>query len=382
MFGDFMRGLYLHIPFCRKICKYCDFYKMVASDEFKDRFIDYLIKDLKLTIKKFQILDFSTIYIGGGTPSCLSNHTLIKLLSSISQLIDISKVVEYTIEVNPEDITPEKCAIFKRFGINRISIGIQSFDSKNTPFLGRKSEFDIVQQKLNLLIENGITNYSFDLIYAIPYQTLEMLEKDLDLMILLNPKHISTYSLQIEEKTILKHQIEKNNYLVVDEEKDLQMYQLIKTKLLTSFYNHYETSNFAIEGFESKHNQIYWNLDEYLGIGPSSASFYNQKRFTKVCKLKTYYEMLEQDKLPVLEIEELDTRRMMEDYIMLGLRKCNGINLVEFEKRFDQSLFEVFPKVLDLIDDESLVLADNQLKINEKFEYIANYIIGKIIFET
>ncbi len=375
-----MKGIYIHIPFCRKICNYCDFYKMVVSDKFKSEYVDYLIKDLELTFEKNNIEKVDTIYIGGGTPSSLPLNLLEKLFQTLLRKIELSKLEEFTIEANPEDLTNEFIILLKKYFVSRVSIGVQTFDIRNYSILGRYTDFETLKKKIQILKENGINNYNLDLIYAIPNTSLANLESDLDLMLALKPNHISTYSLILEEKTILHHQFLKEEVKMIDDELDAKMYELIQNKLLANGYCQYEISNFALPGYESKHNLIYWNYDEYYGIGASGSSFVGKKRYTKVANIKEYYRLLNLGKEPFDEVEIIDDDRLIEDYIMLGLRKTNGINLDDFEKRFNCSLFALFPNFKQMIEDQLLIFENNFIYINQKYLYISNFIISKILF--
>ena len=376
-----MRGIYVHIPFCRKICNYCDFYKMVVSEKTQSEFTDYLLKDLKNTIEKYSVKDIDTIYIGGGTPSSLPLYLLEKVFKTLLESFELRNLREFTIEVNPEDITDEFINFCTKYYISRVSIGVQTFQIENYPILGRVSNFSLLEDKIKILKKYGITNYSFDLIYAIPNSTIKSLKKDLDLLLKLKPKHISTYSLILEERTILHHLIKKNNFELIDENVDYEMYKTIVSFLKENGYIHYETSNFALPGYESKHNLIYWNCEEYYGIGPSAASLVGNTRFTKVPNLKKYYDFLNEKEEPVLEYEVLDCKRIMEDYIMLGLRKIQGIKIEEFEKKFNKKLFDVYPIISKLVEEKMIDVLNGYLKINEKYIYISNYVISKILFD-
>lgn len=376
-----MKGVYIHIPFCRSICNYCDFYKMVVSDKFKNEYVDYLIKDIDNTFIKYNLNDVNTIYIGGGTPSCLPLETLEKIFVTLLKYVELQKLDELTIEANPEDLTSSFIRLLKKYFVSRISIGVQTFDINNYNILGRCTNYDDIKHKIDLLKENGIDNYSFDLIYAIPNSSIESLECDLEKIISLKPNHISTYSLILEERTILYHQYLKQNVHLIDEKLDAKMYDLIRTKLYGAGYTQYEISNFAIPRYESKHNLIYWNYDEYYGIGTAASSFYQNKRVTRVSNIKKYYELIDDSKEPYLEKELLDKDRLMEDYVMLGLRKTSGINLNDFKKRFGISVFDVFKNINTLVNDNLIKIENDFLKINFDYLYISNFIISKLLFD-
>ena len=376
-----MRGIYIHIPFCRKICNYCDFYKMVVSDKFKDEYIDYLIKDLRLSVSLYNLDEIDTIYIGGGTPSCLMLESLKKLFDELSSLFDLRRLKEFTIEANPEDLTVDFIKLISKFHVSRISIGVQTFNNKCDSVLGRVTDYEKLSNSVKILNEYNLTNYSFDLIYAVPNTSLDDLDKDIQKLISLKPKHISTYSLILEERTILYHRYLNNEFFTIDESMDRKMYDYILDTLRKYDFNQYEISNYSLPGYESKHNLIYWNSDEYLGIGAGASSFWKNKRFTKIANIKKYYQKINKKEEPVEEYEVLDNDRLMEDYLMLGLRKINVINILDFSDKFKINIFEKFSKIQELISDGSLILENNLLRIHPDYIYISNYIIGKILFD-
>lgn len=376
-----MRGIYIHIPFCRKICNYCDFYKMVVSDDFKKKYINYLIEDLKYTINKYDLKEINTIYIGGGTPSCLPLESLKLLFDELSSSFDLRRLSEFTIEANPEDLSVEFIELIKKYHVSRLSIGVQTFSVKNQSVLGRVTNFEKLSKSIELLKKNNLSNYSFDLIYALPNTTCEDICLDIEKIISLEPKHISTYSLILEEKTILYHKYLKNEFSTIDESVDRTMYDFINQALTENGFIQYEISNYSLPGYESKHNLIYWNSDEYLGIGAGASSFWNSKRFTKVSNINKYYELIFQKEEPVLEYDILDRERLMEDYLMLGLRKIEGINVLLFEEKFKTNIFKQFQVIHKLVEGGTLIFENNYLKIHPDFIYISNYVIGKILFD-
>ena len=277
-----MLGLYIHIPFCRKICSYCDFYKMVVSDEFKIKFFNYLIKEFSLLDNTVSNVD--TIYIGGGTPSSVNLELLENLFVALENRIDLTKIKEFTFEINPEDINLELLKLLKKYHVNRLSIGVQTFNQKHLRLLNRITNYDDLSLKINLIKQIGFENYSFDLIYALPNQTVDELLDDLKFVRSLEPKHVSTYSLILEEHTILNHLFNQKKWEKIDEEIDEKMYFKIIEFLKEFGINQYETSNFSKPGFESKHNLIYWNNEHYFAIGPSSSGYINNVRY-KVSKI-------------------------------------------------------------------------------------------------
>ena len=368
-------GLYIHIPFCKKICPYCDFFKLVASNSYQDKYIDYLIKDLNQNVNR----DVNTIYIGGGTPSSLSIKNLDRLLKAISEKTKNNLIEEFTIELNPEDINYELIKTLRKYSVNRISIGIQTFNKKFQKVLNRYSDFDDILEKMNLLKLAGFTNISVDLMYGFAGQTINDLLEDLEKIYLLKPNHISTYSLILEEKTVFYHEYLKGNLSLIDEDLESMMYYEI-IKYLTKYgYEHYEISNFAKKGMESIHNLIYWQNLEYLAVGAGSSGYYNNYRYKITTKISDYYDSIDNNSIALIENELIDLDTKMSEEIMLGLRTIKGVLLDDFYSKYQKDLFDVFPNCLELIKQGFLDIKDNCLKITENNYYISNAIIGKII---
>lgn len=373
-----MLGLYIHIPFCKHVCFYCDFYKMVVSDKFKEKYIHYLIKEIELI--KINELAFDTIYIGGGTPSALPISTLEILLKEINNNVNINDIKEFTIELNPEDINLELINLLLKYHINRISIGIQSFSKKVMTILGRKHfNFNEIKEKIELIRSAGITNISCDLIYGVCGETLEEVSLDLEYLLKLDVPHISTYSLILEEKTILYEKYKKHQFFLTNEELDEKMYQVICDTLKKHNFIHYETSNFGKNGYQSKHNLKYWNSENYIGIGSGASSYYNHKRYTNIRNINSYYEGIDNRKLIFQDVETLSVEDELDEMIMLGLRKSEGVNKQVFYDKFKIEIKTVFNSIDSLIEQGLLEENENYIYIPEKYSYIANHIIIKII---
>ena len=352
-----IKSAYIHIPFCKKICSYCDFCKFIYNEEWVKKYLDSLEYEIKNTYKN-DIL--KTVYIGGGTPSSLSCEYLKKLLD-ICKIFKLEDDYEYTIEFNIDDISKEKLEICKEYGINRISIGVQSFNNKNLEFLGRKTNINI-KEKI-LLIKNYFDNINIDLIYALPNQTLDDLSKDLDCFIELEIPHISCYSLIIEKNTMLYNK----KIRPIDEDLDYEMYKLINKKL--SKYNHYEISNFAFSSYESKHNLTYWNNEEYYGFGVGASSYIDNKRITNSKNIVNYMKGIYNQ-----EIETLELNDKISLELILGFRKIKGINIIDFKNKYNRDIFDLY-NIKDLIKENKLILDNNYLFINEKYLYLSNEIL-------
>ena len=374
-----MLGVYVHIPFCKHICHYCNFYKMVASDNLKEKVVSYIIREIEEASNLIKNAD--TIYIGGGTPSILGLKLLEKLFTTLLRAVEIKKVRELTIEANPEDLSEDFISLISRFGVNRVSIGIQSFNKKIVETLGRKLfvTCDEIRNKIELLNKYGINNISLDLIYAVPGQTLQDLKNDLDTYLSLPIKHISTYSFILEDKTILKHKYDLNEFELCDEETDNKMYDLIRDTLKNEGFIHYETSNFAKDNYMGIHNLSCWHNEEYIGFGPAAASNFRGMRYCNISNLNKYFESIDSSN-PSYDYFELLTKDDMMNYeIILGLRLIKGVNVIDFKNKYNLDLFEVFPNAVKLIKDGLLVLNDNMLFIANEYVYLANFILRKLL---
>ncbi len=359
-----IKSCYIHIPFCKNICSYCDFCKFYYHDTLVNSYLDALLEEIK---DRYQNDRLDTIYIGGGTPSALSINQLQKLLEGIKKL-KISSQLEYTIECNVTDITKEKLELFQKYGINRLSIGVQSFQSKILSFLERNYTKDMIIEKINLA-KQYFSNINIDLIYAIPKETIIELKEDLELFLSLNINHISTYSLMIEKNTKLAIQkIEP-----ISEELDSKMYQIICEALKKHGYQHYEISNFAIPGYESKHNLTYWRNQEYYGFGLSASGYINNIRYTNTKNIHQYLQ-----KNYIYEQEIIDHHSAAIYHAILGLRTLEGISKKQFEKYYQNDFVKYF-QVQDLVAKNILLETKTNYYINPKYWYILNEILVKFV---
>ncbi len=360
-----IKNCYIHIPFCDKICSYCDFCKMYKIDDFIDTYLDSLEKEIK-SIYKGEVLD--TIYIGGGTPSSLSLKQL-KRLFEILSIFNKSKTIEYTIENNFENIDRDKLELYREVGINRLSFGIETTNKNHLKLLERELDLDKVNNTIKICRELGFNNINVDLIYALPNETIKDLEDDLKYIYSLDVEHISTYSLIIEDHTKLGINNTKN----ISEDLDYEMYKYICSSMKSNNYKHYEISNFSKEGFYSKHNTCYWNNDCYYGFGLGASSYIDNMRITNTRSLNNYC-----DGKYVKEVEYLNDEDKMEYEVILNLRKSNGIDLDMFKSKYNKSLIDVY-NYKDLIDLGVLVLDNNHLYIPEDKWYISNSIIVDVL---
>ena len=356
-------SIYIHIPFCNSICTYCDFCKIFYNKKYINDYLNNLEQEIKVRYKSEIV---NTIFIGGGTPSSLDDEELIRLMNII-EIFKLNDNYEFTVECNIESITENKLKIMKKYGVNRISIGVESFDNSIIKLLGRNHTKKDVYNKIGI-VKRYFSNINIDLIYA-AYDDINILKSDIDCFLKLDIPHISTYSLIIEDNTMLKINGMKN----IDEDIDYEMYKYIEDALEKNNYIHYEISNYAKNGYQSKHNLVYWNNEEYYGFGLSSTSYINNEKITNTKNLRKY---LNGEYLDTSVYEDKDIR--MENEIMLGLRKLDGIDLDRFKEKFNVSLEDIY-NIDNLVRNGYLIRDNNCIKIDKKYMYISNEIIVRIL---
>lgn len=350
------KGLYIHIPFCSNICSYCDFTKFFYNEEFVDRYLLMLEKEME----NYQIKDISSIYIGGGTPSSLNLKQFETLLQIASKYLkdDIS----FALEANIENLSEEKIILLNKYHVNRVSLGVQTFNDDLLKTLNRKHNIDDVKNVINNLIKYNINDINVDLIYALPNQTLQMLEEDLKIITSLPIKHISTYSLMVNKNTIFGIKGIKEQ----DEDKVREMYDLICSYLDKYGFNRYEVSNFAKPGYESKHNLIYWRNQEYYGVGLGASGYLDNIRYDNTKSLNKYLDGLTRYNEEKLEKKDIDFY-----HIMLGLRLKEGIKVTEIK------YLERLEKLIELKLIEKI---NDRFKVTDNNLFILDYILEKILF--
>ena len=363
-----VRSCYIHIPFCEHICSYCDFSKMYYHEEWCKRYLDALKNEISMY---YQGEELDTIYIGGGTPSSLSISNL-ESLFQILELLKKSPSCEMTVECNIENITFEKLELFKKKGINRLSIGIESSNPEILSLLERSYSKEKILSCMNLVKQFGFSNINVDLIYAIPSETMDMLLADLEFILSFNVSHISTYSLMIEEHTKLFNQ----KVMPIREELDFEMYETIHQKLTDAGYEHYEISNFSKSGFRSKHNMTYWKNKEYYGFGLGASGFIFGIRYSNTRSFQDY------EKGKYHDIEEKVSKQLdMENEIMLGFRTMEGISKETFKKKYGYDFKEI-DVVSSLLEQGKLVETETSYYIPFRYWYISNEILIHFIKEV
>lgn len=346
-------GLYIHIPFCLKKCDYCDFYSEITAPTAIENFLNAGTDELELYADHpiFGRSEFQTCYLGGGTPSLLSAEQIDKLAVKAQHVFNFSRKFEFTLEANPETISLSKLIDYRAIGINRLSLGIQSFSNSELQALGRIHDSDQAKKCIEWASQSGFDNINLDLIFAIPGQTLESWQENLHQAIQFKPKHLSIYCLTIESGTPLQRKIFSGELKKTNEEIEREMYLWTIDALSHAGYGQYEISNFCLPGFECRHNLSYWNESPYLGIGPAAHSFWEGHRQWNVDSLESYLNLLAKDQKPIGGQEELSRDQKMLEFIFLSLRTRQGIDIHQFENQFKLSFNQKFKHVLKLLNE-------------------------------
>ena len=374
-------GIYIHIPFCVKKCSYCDFVSFCSDEKTWEQYTNAVVCEIEN--KKIEnSKKVTTIYIGGGTPSLIPEKYIVKIINTVKSRFKIEELAEITIEVNPGTVTEKKLVAYKNVGINRISIGLQSAEDRILKLIGRIHNYQTFLSTYNLTRNIGFENINVDLMLAIPTQTKEELLNTLNKVIELKPNHISLYSLIVEENTEIKKALEVGKLEYVDEKVEREMYWKTKRILEKNGYFHYEISNFAKRGFESKHNMDCWNQEEYIGFGIAAHSYINNKRFSNISNLEEYIKNINEENFEKnIELHESQTKQdKMKEYMIIGLRKIDGISISEFERRFRISPLFYFRFEIDKLVKENLLEVDlDYIKLTKKGLDFANIVFEEFI---
>ncbi len=356
-----MESLYIHIPFCEKICTYCDFAKEVSKPFKRDRYLAALEKELEAHAERLK--DLRTIFIGGGTPSILSPTQFDRLGGMLKRHIPMPDIEEFTVECNPSDINPDLAQKLIHIGVNRISIGIQTFNDEHLAFLNRTHRSQDIARAVRTLRDAGFENISADMLFGLPSQTMDALHDDMNQLLKLNVDHISYYNLILEEGTRLHTLYKKGAVELPDEDKEADMYETVIRRLKDSGYAHYEISNFAKAGKEAIHNVRIWKDADYLGIGAGAHSKYGATRYGNVRRVTRYIDTVLQDPSTVREAYPYEPVR---DYMLNGLRLLEGISLNDFKIRFNKNVFDVYPSFKRMVEEGFLEQTDGRLHLTHK----------------
>lgn len=371
-------GLYIHIPFCLQKCAYCDFLSHPACEEEKEAYTNALLCELEGLKYISSDRYLSTIYTGGGTPACLGEKNLNKILSALPRLFCIDENAEFTVELNPETVTPPLLKMLKNNGVNRLSLGVQSFDDEILKKIGRVHNTVRVLESYAAMRIAGFENINYDLIFALPDQTEENFLTSVTNLLKLSPAHLSLYGLQLEHGTPLYENRKK--YTFADEDTERSMYYKARALLKEHGIYQYEISNFAKPGFESRHNTRYWDAKEYIGAGAGAASYFHNVRYQNPSDTEKYIRFATHFKPLYKESTPLTTEEQMSEFAFLGLRKTCGISLLQFKEKFGKEFSEVFQSAVSKHKNNGLLCEKNgRLFLSEKGMDLANYVMEDFV---
>ena len=374
-----MAGIYIHIPFCKQRCTYCAFYSSTLYN-IKEKYVDALCKEIVMRKDYAGNAIVETIYLGGGTPSTLSIEQLQRICDTIYATYSISATPEVTIECNPDDLTPEFLAQLKQLPFNRISMGVQSFNDTQLKRLGRRHNADKAREAVHNARAAGYENISIDLIFALPGSTITEWEHDLDSAIALHPDHLSAYNLTYEEGTPLHRALERGDFAELSEEENIEQFQMLIAKLKEADYRHYEISNFAQLGYESRHNSSYWNDTPYIGCGAAAHSYDGTSRQWNIADIQEYIKGIEEGN-PRFEIEELTEEERYNDTILTRLRTAKGIPLEWMTEKFCDKLNRHMQRAAEKeIALGNLKEENGSLSLTEKGIFISDAVIRELIY--
>ncbi len=375
-----MRGLYLHIPFCRQACRYCDFFFTVSLQHI-ETFTEHLVKELEIKALSFSGTALDSLYLGGGTPSLLSPVQLDRIISAIHRYFTFSEDAEWTLECNPDDVDSNYLKTLKKIGFNRISLGIQSFHDRELTLMHRSHDARQAKESVLEAANAGFQNITIDLIYGIPGQRLKAWEENIRTALTLPVTHISAYHLTFEKGTVFDHWREKGKLMAVDEEVSLAQYRTLRSKLLAAGFDHYEISNFARNGHLSKHNMLYWSGEPYLGLGPSAHSFDGNNRSWNIASLKGYLQGIAAGE-GFTETEKLTSTEQYHDYLITSLRNRWGALPGYLEKRFGNSYRDYFlEKTEPFLAAGFMKMEDDRVVIDPEYWLITDHILKALFMD-
>ena len=370
-------GIYVHIPFCKQKCKYCDFVSFTNCEEKYENYFESIIKEIENKRLDTSNTVVSTIYIGGGTPSIVPPKFIEQIFNKIKTKFKLSENAEITIEINPGTVNIEKLQYYYNIGINRLSIGLQSADDRLLELIGRIHTYTEFKEAYTLARNIGFQNINVDLMIGLPTQSLEDVKKTLESIIEKNPEHISVYSLIVEEGTKMFDLISNNILQLPDEKIEREMYWFVKNTLEKNGYFQYEISNFSKKGYESHHNMNCWKQMEYIGYGVAAHSYFNNKRFSNINNIVEYIKNCEADNIEknIILNEEQDKTEQMKEYMLLGLRKIEGVNIEAFKNKFNENSIEIFKGEIDKLINENLIEnVDGYIRLTSKGLDLANQV--------
>ena len=374
-----MAGIYIHIPFCKRRCIYCDFFSTTQSEK-KAEYVHALVRELEMRKDYVGDEEIETIYLGGGTPSQLSQEELEEIFAYIYKVYKVTPDAEITLEANPDDLTPEYVSMLRTLPVNRISMGIQTFQEETLKLLHRRHTAQQAIEAFRRCREAGFQNISIDLMYGLPGETLETWEQDLQQAVDLRPEHISAYHLIYEEGTTLWNLREQNKVEEAEEELSLTLFKTLIERLTKAGYQHYEISNFCLPGLHSRHNSSYWTGKKYLGCGPSAHSFDGISRQWNVSSLEKYLEGIRSNQLD-FELEDLDLYTRYNDFVITSIRTCWGMPLAQLRTTYGETLYNYCLRMAKPhIEQGVLEIKEDTLKLTPQGIFISDGIMSDLLW--
>ena len=368
---------YVHIPFCTQICYYCDFSKVFIKNQPVDSYLEHLLQEFH----SYDIQKLRTLYIGGGTPTSLSAPQLELLLDGLTKNLNLSVLEELTIEANPGDLDADKIAVLKNSAVNRVSLGVQTFDDKMLKKIGRSHLEKDIYENIDRLKLAGFDNISIDLIYALPGQTMDQVKDNVAKAIALDIPHMSLYSLILENHTVFMNRMRRGKLPLPKEELEAEMFEYIIAELERAGFEHYEISNFSKPGFESRHNLMYWDNAEYYGIGAGASGYIDGIRYKNHGPIRHYLKAVEDGNARINE-EHLTQREQMEEEMFLGLRKKSGVSMERFEEKFGQSFQELYGDIIkDLIQQGLMQVDGDHVRMTKRGLFLGDTVAERFILE-
>ena len=368
---------YVHIPFCTQICYYCDFSKVFIKNQPVDSYLEHLLQEFH----SYDIQKLRTLYIGGGTPTALSASQLEVLLEGLTKNLDLSMLEELTIEANPGDLDADKIAVLQNSAVNRVSLGVQTFDDKMLKKIGRSHTEKDIYENIDRLKLAGFDNISIDLIYALPGQTMEQVKDNVAKAIALDIPHMSLYSLILENHTVFMNRMRRGKLPLPKEELEAEMFEYIIAELERAGFVHYEISNFSKQGFESRHNLMYWDNAEYYGIGAGASGYVDGVRYKNHGPIRHYLKAVEEGNARITE-EHLTLREQMEEEMFLGLRKKSGVSMARFEEKFERSFQELYGDIVkDLIQQGLMQVEGDRVRMTKRGIFLGDTVAERFILE-
>ncbi len=375
-----VKAAYVHIPFCEHICHYCDFNKVFLKNQPVDNYITSLLLEMERMMESHPTSALKTVYIGGGTPTALTPNQLNTLLKGMREVLPLTEVEEFTIEVNPDSIEEEKLRVLKDHGINRLSMGVQTFKENLLKEIGRTHSRESVVDAIARSREAGFENISLDLMFGLPSQKPRDFQETILEAMALGVEHLSAYSLKVEEKTVFYIRQRQGKLTLPPEEDEIIMYEQLLAETKKAGYHQYEISNFAKTGYESKHNLVYWDNQEYYGFGAGAHGYVNQVRYQNHGPLPKYLRAIAADVAPVLTEHQVTPIERIEEAMFMGLRKRVGVNRTEFNRIYGRSLEECFGEQIERLQKRGLLQSDEYgIKLTEEGLLLSNEVFEQFI---